>query len=158
MINAGGILVYTIHNNRVLFLLGDEPTGYSGFSGHIEKGETVIDGVYREFYEESMNIIRLDKKEMNNMPYIIKNNHILFLMKVEYEEYKDIPFYFNRSVDYIKGFISLHCIPTGYMEKTRVDWFSYEDIVYHRRKMRKVFYDTVPDIISTIYSIHPHLS
>ena len=55
-ITAGGILVYTIHNNEILLLLGKEKlTGYSAFSGFIEKNESVINGVDREFFEESMN-------------------------------------------------------------------------------------------------------
>jgi hypothetical protein len=64
-LNNGGVIPYTYHNNKLIFLFGDDGRGFSDFGGKAEKFDTSDEhAAVREFNEETCFFIakKLDPK------------------------------------------------------------------------------------------------
>lgn len=69
---AGG-LPYCMKDGEVLFLIGQDPEGWSDFGGMAEKGETVLQTAAREFSEETKNVFD-GGSEHNNAKFFNQHN------------------------------------------------------------------------------------
>ena len=145
MYNAG-ILLYTIKNNNIYFLLGKDSKWrqWSDFGGKNDDiDNTKEDTAVREFYEESMGVIYdfIQVKEKILKCDFIKtlsfknHDYFMYIMKVDYND------------EYIQKFKTMiHFnlnIPRKFKEKTELRWFSLENIIYNAYDMRSVFHKTI---------------
>ena len=104
------IIIYTVLNNEVLFLVGKEFNNkhnktdiglYSDFYGNIDNDEAIYEATSRIFFEKTMNMI-IDQDEFkqiifdNKLQYKINKNRITFIYKIDYERHKYLPDYFNK--------------------------------------------------------------
>lgn len=123
---SAGVVVFRREDNRVLYLLLKYGWGHWGFiKGHIEKGESEIETVKREAYEET---------GITDLKFIFG-----FREKIEYE-------YFLRGV-------RRHKVVYYYLaETTQKDVrLSYEHLAYawlpYEQALRRITYDTDREVL-----------
>jgi hypothetical protein len=155
--------IYIIIYSNNLILLGKESKNgrinktdanlYSEFYGDINNDESIPQATGRILFEKSMNII-IEPSEFekliidNKVNYKIDNNNIIFLYKINYNEFQYIPSYFNRIYNYFfkcttdssMNTWNIDSCPIGYMDKSELRWFSYKDIIQEQNKIRKIFF------------------
>lgn len=160
-IKAKSIYIIVYSNN--LILLGKESESgrmnktdaglYSEFYGDINKEESIPQAAGRILFEKSMNMIiepsDFEKLILDNkINYKIDNNNIIFLYKIDYNEFKYIPSYFNRIYNYFfkcttdssMNTWNIDSCPIGFMDKSELKWLSYKDIIEQQDKIRKIFF------------------
>lgn len=159
-ITGTGIIPYTFHNNRILFLLGREARytdwedghKWAEFGGHRDKNESIWDATIREGYEEMMGLYT---REFINQK--IKVNHILttydsyaFLIKVPYNNICNHfkLFYQYMVTQYPNSFFVKSVKEKGTFEKDDINWFSYDEIDELSKKgiLRRAMTDFLPQL------------
>lgn len=158
-INSIYIIIYS--NN--LILLGKESKSgrmnktdaelFSEFYGNINNEESIPQAAGRILFEKSMNMI-IDSPEFeklitdNKINYKIDNNNIIFLYKIDYNEFKYIPSYFNKIYNYFFKCTSdssmntwnIDSCPIGFMDKSELKWFNFKDIIKQQNNINKIFF------------------
>jgi len=173
-INSGSIFIYTIHNNQILLLLGKENNTpynktdvnlYSEFHGNFINDESIEQAISRIMFEKTMNlIIDSEKMEeliiMDRLDFIIdkKNNNIIYLLKINYEDHKNVTKYYNKIFIYLNfcttnnsfGNKFIESCPIGFLDKSELNWFSYKDIMEQNKIFSEKFYSNLYKIIDKI--------
>jgi len=168
---GAGILPYAYDPYKgLVFLLGLENKGtdktrnglYSDFGGGRDDNESPKETAFREFVEETMNAFGDDIKYSLNNPtllYINKNSYHEYLIKIDYN--KHISDTFNRIMKKMElcmtykkyknhKNLTIQTCPTGLVEKTEFRWFTSNEIITNKDKIRPVFYKTFVGIINTL--------
>lgn len=170
-IKASGILIYSYNNNgELVFLLGKENKSlyssdsnkYCDFGGSRYKNESILETAIREFDEESMGVIM----DINTLQiklldphtfYVIINNYVQYVVKIEYDE--TIPLFYNRIRNKLENcmkystnyYYKIPTCPNGYLEKSKMKWFTLNDLKKNIKYLRKVF---IPTLIQVIHIIN----
>lgn len=144
---GGGLLPVTVHNGKIMFLLGREhdEKQWSDFGGGREGKETHYETALREGCEELNGFFgcksHLKRTVKDNMLLEInKNGFTSYLFFVPYDPY--LPSYFENNFKLMKQRFPQHIGKHGMFEKDKVGWFT----AYHaRRNMKNVrpFYRAV---------------
>jgi len=158
---GAGILPYAIRqdnqDNDLVFLLGlenhkkDKNKLYSDFGGRREKKETPSATAYREFVEETMDMMGNNaeiKKLLNNpsVLHIADNTYHEYIIKIDFNE--DITNTYNRIINMLKKcnknkkYITISSCPVGLLEKAEMRWFTAKEIYENKNKMRPIFFKT----------------
>jgi ADP-ribose pyrophosphatase YjhB (NUDIX family) len=141
----GGIIPYYRKDGSYHVLLGREVSDgtWSPFGGSINHGETLVDGIVREAYEETMGFL-------GDIPHLRQTisrakvglvyrdqqpggqpDHWSFqiLVGVSPELVKTVPRNFNQTYQYIKGCNASVVNHNGCCEKSEVRWFPLSQVV-----------------------------
>lgn len=142
VIQSAGILPFSVHKNKIYFLLGQEAyvaghreSGrWSDFGGMLERGESIARGAARECYEESAGCIadlatlyrRLvhgDYVLHSDLHPTVSSSFRTYLLDVSYADY---PTFFQRT----KTFVSYHAVhgDPSIIEKSRLQWVSLAEL------------------------------
>ena len=158
--------IYIIVNSNDLILLGKEShngrlnktdTGlYSEFYGNVNNEESIPQAAGRILFEKSMNMI-IEASEFekliidNKINYKINHNNIIFLYKIDYNEFKYITSFFNKIYNYFfkcttdnsMNTWNIDSCPIGFMDKSELKWFNYKDIIEQQDKIKKNFFENM---------------
>lgn len=161
--NGGGVIPFTRREKEYLFLMGresleikwEESGTWCDFGGSYQEGESNLDGIVREFYEESHGLFG-SKEELRSyfekvfgdllVLYSERYDGVIIFLPINYNI--DLPRYFKNSVNITKDILSRKgAIKTarekGYFEKDAIRYFSLEEI----REERDIFRSTIKDIL-----------
>ena len=157
---GGSILPVTIHNGKIYFLFGkerdiDENPGWSDFGGGTDKGETFFQTAIREGGEELTGFLGSDndiKKLLNkygtfNIDYKSDGytTYRCHIFPMEYDEF--LPKYYNNNQAFLQKKLNPKIIrDTKIFEKTKIKWFSFDDIKKNHDDFRS-FYKNVIHLI-----------
>ena len=170
---GAGVLTYSFNNvGERVFLLGKEANGtnskrnnlFCDFGGGKEDGETPEECAFREFIEETLDVLghRDEVKASLQDPSgkINSDGYVQFLVKVEYDDvsvqaYNPI---MNQlvphmvAVDYREHKTeSFTDLPEGMAEKVELRWFTMQEILVDcKEKMRPAFYNTFLNLMETV--------
>jgi 8-oxo-dGTP pyrophosphatase MutT (NUDIX family) len=174
---GGSILPVTIKNNTLFFLFGqerdiDENPGWSDFGGGTDKGETFLQTAYREGSEELTGFLGdatdikklLNKYGTYNIDFQSKG-HTTYRCHIFPMRFGDgkpecigdmdaLPQYYNNN----QRFLQKHLDPTiirdtKIFEKTKIKWFSFDDM----KKQHKNFRSFYQNIVSLILDQQPQI-
>lgn len=138
MMYSSGVLLYTVKNDQVYFLLGkDRQDGsYSDFGGRSEDqdGGDPRATACREFYEETAGaVLDLDSIEAR---LVDRKCHLEIQSRtmgnsLYYQYVVYIPYMANYTSNFMKTVKFLRYIKCHrrYMEKSEIAWFSYADVI-----------------------------
>jgi hypothetical protein len=123
--------------------------------------ETIEQATSRTIFEKTMNlIIEPDdfEKIIPTLPYIIDNDKIIFTYKIDYDEYKNIAKYYNKIFAYLNlctsnntfGHTYIETCPIGFLDKSELRWFTYNDIHNQEKLFNDKFYLNLNKIINNI--------
>jgi len=141
-----GIQPFSIYNNNIYFLIGQEKyeEGYkdslkwSAFGGLKHENESYLQGAIREGFEETMSVIGSQKelrKKVINTPIYYRNSCI-YLIKINYDE--NIPIIFDNFYEYVHKAGTLNNINEGYFEKCKIKWIKKNELLdIHNRASNK---------------------
>ena len=150
---GGSILPATIHNNKIYLLFGkerdiDENPGWSDFGGGTEKGETFIETACREGSEELTGFLgdTSDIKKLlrqygtHNIDYK-SQGHTTYRCHIFPMEYDDLlPHYYNNNQLFLQKHLDAKIIKnTKIFEKTQIKWFTFDDIIKHKKQFRSFY-------------------
>lgn len=144
------IFIYTKHNQQILLLLGKQNNTpfnktdvglFSEFSGKIMNEESIKQATSRIIFEKTMNLI-MELEELEkiivSLPYVVdsQNKRIIFAFEIPYDEYANIPKYYNRVFTYLNmctssnsfGNTYIDSCPIGFLEKSELKWFNFDEI------------------------------
>ena len=144
---SAGILIYTILNNELYFLLGKDTKWkqWSDFGGKNDPMDdnNISNTACREFYEETMGVlfdICQIRQKIKQTPYIKS-------LSFKLHDYYMYPIYINYTEVPIKEFDILFnfelSVPLKYKEKMEIKWISLENILKKKYNTRVVFYNTI---------------
>lgn len=149
---SAGILIYCVHDNDIFLLLGRD-SKYKTWSDFGGKNETIDEKnerktACREFFEETCGTL-FDKhvifeKLKNYKPYLcqsyMKNPYYMFMMKIDYEEYKNV----GQHFDIIRSQIhNLKSFSYKYKEKDSIRWINLKSVLNAPNDYRCVFYKSL---------------
>ena len=159
------IIVYTILDNEVLFLVGKEFNNkhnktdiglYSDFYGTIDNDEAIYEATSRILFEKTMNMIisQNDFKEIilnNQLQYKINKDKIIFIYKIDYERHKYLPDYFNKVFEYMNLCRTLNSMnnweiescPFNYFDKSELKWVNYDFIKKNIKLFKQLFINNI---------------
>jgi 8-oxo-dGTP pyrophosphatase MutT (NUDIX family) len=157
---GASILPVTFHNNKILFLFGkerdiDETPGWSDFGGGTDNNESFIQTAIREGSEELTGFLgnatnirdMLYKHGTYNINYK-STNHSTYrchIFPIMYDP--KLPIYYNNNQQFLQQKLDNKIIEnTKIFEKTRIQWFSFDEIKTHYTDFRS-FYKHVVDLI-----------
>lgn len=160
---SAGILPYTIYNNKIYFLLGEETHDktWSDFGGHEKKRDKKcsLKTAFREFIEETNNSIPMSFKtfeDMSKITIISKTMKLYpYYMYIIYLDYKYINIYkFKRNANNNTNINVYH-------EKSRIKWVCRNRIIntIHNNdsllniNLRSVFFLTIKNNIDIILNL-----
>ena len=135
VIFGAGLIPFSKVNNKLVYLLGKDNLSkmWCDFGGKSEKYETQLETAAREGYEELNGVLGSKdyiKKQiiMTNLPVLKTNNlrHACYLMRIKYD--KTLPLYMNNNIKFINKHASTIVGIDGLYEKSRVRWFSQEEL------------------------------
>jgi hypothetical protein len=153
---GAGILPVAEYNGNIVFLFGQEYSDkkWSDFGGTRNKHESNFDNAIREGYEETDGFFgtKTETKKLINNNAIIrldtKNGYHTYLFKIAYDSH--LPLYFNNHHKFIDKNFPSKVNREGFFEKSKMRWFSYNDIVKEQHKFRS-FYKEIIKIILKNY-------
>ena len=147
-VNGGGIIPFCKNENEYLFLFGrecldkkwEESGKWGEFGGKFNEGESNLDGIIREFYEESHGLFGNKEELKKYLEKNIKNLLILFckhydglviFLPINFNV--DLPKYFKNAIFITKEILGRKgAIKTaqskGYFEKDEVSFFSIKEL------------------------------
>ena len=158
-INGGGVILYSIHNNKIYLLLGRESNfskwkfgnHYSEFGGQCNKNEKPMHCILREFYEETQGMfgnikinkniiieetIQIEKSKQQN-----KTNILYLLCKIPYDN--KICDYYNNIFNYYVKMVGkkniIQYLNKGYFEKNKIKYFQLNTLMNYKKIMRPHF-------------------
>jgi hypothetical protein len=155
------IIIYTILDDNVLFLVGKEYNNkqnktdiglWSDFYGTIENDESIYEATTRILFEKTMNMI-IKQNEFKNLVinnklnYKIKKDRIIFLYKIEYDRHKFLPENFNNVFEYMNLCRNLNSTnnwviescPFDYFDKSELKWVNYDFIKTNIKIFKQLF-------------------
>jgi 8-oxo-dGTP pyrophosphatase MutT (NUDIX family) len=123
---AAGILVYTILNGNVYFLLGLEKSNnkWSSFVGSSEIGEIPQITAYREFHEETAHVFKNCNIELTQTNVITDKTSSGKDVYIWYTEMKNVDFNINEKFLRNKKILS----EKKYQEKRIIEWIHINDL------------------------------
>ena len=153
---GGGILPVAIKNDKVYFLFGkenelDDTPGWADFGGGHEKGETHFDTALREGSEEingflgSADQLRVRVKK-NKIATIKFKEYTTYIFKMDYDE--NLPMYYKNNYEFFCRYLPhvKHKKDNGLLEKSKIRWFSYDELKSEKKEFRS-FYQNIVDMI-----------
>ena len=151
---GAGILPVSLHKNNLYFLFGleEKEKKWSDFGGSKEDNESKMETAVREGYEELNGFLgnKTEIKKTVNDNFILRLNteHNKFsthIFKSKYDE--NLPFYFENVHKFIQKKIPQHVGRGGLFEKSKVRWFTIEEIKSQRAKFRYFYRQILDQII-----------
>ena len=169
---AAGVLPYSIVDNEIYFLLGQED-GYNKtfdigqwceFGGSLDAGENYLEGAVRECYEESMGILgnktqieSAIQREHTVLYHTFKKSGATFLIHIPFDS--NLPQMFNRFREYAMAHLKQklkhskkEIIETGCYEKKKIAWFPATKL--DSTDLRGHFKAILPELITIISNKH----
>ena len=166
------IVVYTKINdsnpNTLLLLLGKESNSgrmnktdsnlFSDYWGIITDNESIPECAGRILFEKTMNMItepfEFEKLVLDNkIPYLVNTDKIIFAYKINYNEHKYLPNYYNKIFNYLSLCMTSNSLnmpiietcPVGFFDKSEFKWFNSRDIIKfdEQSKIKKRFLKTL---------------
>lgn len=169
---GASILPVTIHKGKVLFLFGkerdiDENPGWSDFGGGTDKGETYLQTAIREGGEEmtgflgNSNDVRklLSKYGTFNIDYNSEKwgTYRCHVFPLEYDEF--LPYYYNNNQDFLQKRLDAKIIrDTKIFEKTKIKWWSFDEIKRGHNEFRSFYKNIVHLILGNKANIEEFVS
>ena len=154
---GGGLIPVTLHNGKLLFLLGRENKycykcshKWCDWGGGTDIGENIIDTVSRESSEESIGFLgdknEIRKKIEKNQYYIGDDKYRIYFIPVDYDP--NLPIYFNQNQIILKKYLPKNILKTSKIfEKDKMEWFGINDLKKRKSQLRKHFKNTSKKII-----------
>lgn len=149
---GAGILPLVSYKGTMLFLLGKEQNSnlWSDFGGTSLKNEKIFDTAIREGYEETDGLLG----DEYNLRLKVKNNFVKYLsttnnryntiiFNLNYTDANYFKLYFNHHRKFLEDNNLLSNLE-GFNEKSKIDFFSKNDLIIHRKKIRP-FYTEITD-------------
>lgn len=159
---GASILPITIYKGKIYFLFGkertiDENPGWSDFGGGTDNNESFIETASREGAEEITGFLG-EKKDIKKIlkkygtfnidyddPSGKYGTYRCHICPIEYDEY--LPRYYNNNQVFLQKHLNHEIIrDTKIFEKTKIKWFSFEDIKRNKKYFRK-FYQNIVEMI-----------
>ena len=160
---SAGVLPYSMHNGRVVWLLGRETyrNVWSDFGGHSEfrDGNDPINTASREFFEETLGSImtvKETKKRIQEKDTIIVNSKTMmghdYTMYIIYIPYEDV---FRRIFARTRSFLNYLRFMGRFVEKNDIRWFDHGKLfrTEHPIRYRLCFFNTIKNNKEIIDSI-----
>ena len=153
---GGGILPVALKSNKVYFLFGkenelDDTPGWADFGGGREEGETHFDTALREGSEEINGFLgsaeQLRKRVKQNKIATVKfKEYTTFIFKMDFDE--NLPTYYKNNYEFFSRYLPhvKHKKDNGLLEKSKIKWFSYEELKKDKKEFRS-FYQNIVDLI-----------
>lgn len=155
---SAGILLSTIRNNELLFLLGrdNKYKTWSDFGGRNESYDKMSPRktAAREFYEESCGVFFSIQETYHLLEHIqpficksyMKNNYFMFLLVINDHEYmKYITDFYNMRTLLLKDKFS-----HKFIEKDLIRWMTLDEILNNPQIFRCVFHKSFMDNLENI--------
>lgn len=148
---GGGILPVAVYQGQLFFLFGEEYDEHKwiDFGGGAKRGETLLQNVVREAYEELDGFLGTPAE----LKQLIRDNLLLkisletytsFLVQIPYDP--NLPFYFNNHHKFVKARLAHLEGKNGLFEKKQIKWFTIEDMEAKRAQFRH-YYKPMLDLI-----------
>ena len=153
---GGGILPVAIKNGQVHFLFGkenelDDTPGWADFGGGAEDGESSFDTALREGSEEINGILgsveQLRKEVTKHKISTLKfKTYTTYIYMMDYDA--KLPFYYKNNYDFFSRYLPhvKHKKDNGLLEKSKIRWFSYDELKKEKKNFRS-FYQNIVDLI-----------
>jgi 8-oxo-dGTP pyrophosphatase MutT (NUDIX family) len=153
---GGGILPVALKNNKVYFLFGkenelDDTPGWADFGGGHENGETHFDTALREGSEEINGFLGSAEQlrhrvKKNKIATIRFKEYSTYIFKMEYDD--NLPTYYKNNYEFFSRYLPhvKHKKENGLLEKSKIKWFSYEELKKNKSEFRS-FYQHIVDLI-----------
>jgi len=153
---GGGILPVAIKNGQVHFLFGkenelDDTPGWADFGGGAEDGESSFDTALRECSEEINGFLgsaeQLRKEVKKHKISTIKfKTYTTYIYMMDYDA--KLPFYYRNNYEFFSRYLPhvKHKKDNGLLEKSKIRWFSYDELKKERKNFRS-FYQNIVDLI-----------
>jgi 8-oxo-dGTP pyrophosphatase MutT (NUDIX family) len=158
---GGGLLPTAIKNNKLYFLFGlenelDDTPGWADFGGGAEEGETVLDTAIREGGEEINGMLGYGEKlkkrvKQNKIANIVFKTYTTFIFKTDYDA--NLPSYYKNNYEFFSKYLPevKAKLDNGLLEKSKIRWFSIDELKTERNTFRS-FYQHIVDLIIKQYS------
>jgi 8-oxo-dGTP pyrophosphatase MutT (NUDIX family) len=153
---GGGILPVAIKNGQVYFLFGkenelDDTPGWADFGGGAEDGESSFDTALREGSEEingflgSAEQLRKEVKK-HKISTIQFKSYTTYIYMMDYDA--KLPFYYRNNYEFFSRYLPhvKHKKDNGLLEKSKIRWFSYDELKKEKKNFRS-FYQNIVDLI-----------
>jgi len=152
---GAGVLPVCVINSKVCFLFGkerdmDENPGWSDFGGGSEPNESYLETACRECSEELSGFLgsRPEIKKMlktnGYMNLFLPNpanknkGYMVFMTLMDYNPY--FIEYFNNHQKFIHQHLDKKIIrDSKIFEKTQIKWFTFDDIIKHKKQFRSFY-------------------
>ena len=93
-----GALLYSIHNNKIIILLGKQGKYYFPFKGGVNNNETEADAARREVFEETCGVVDI---EYISLDHIFSTAHKIYKIGIyKLHNYENIINDFNTNIYY----------------------------------------------------------
>jgi len=153
---GGGILPVAIKNGQVHFLFGkenelDDTPGWADFGGGAEDGESSFDTALREGSEEINGFLgsaeqlrkEVKKHKISTIPF---KTYTTYIYMIDYDA--KLPFYYKNNYEFFSRYLPhvKHKKDNGLLEKSKIRWFSYDELKKERKNFRS-FYQNIVDLI-----------
>ena len=158
---SAGILLYSIHNHELYFLLGKDCkyNSWSDFGGKcdVEDGHDPLKTASREFFEETCGIFisqfhmyKILKKHGLKIPCVSfkRNNYFMYALNMDHVIHYVHPLIFaNSSSMYSNQMEMMNNIllndVSKYKEKNMIKWFTIDSILKNQKMFRSVFVNSL---------------
>ena len=153
---GGGILPVAIKNGQVHFLFGkenelDDTPGWADFGGGAEDGESSFDTALREGSEEINGFLgsaeQLRKEVKKHKIHTVQfKTYTTYIYMMDYDA--KLPFYYRNNYEFFSRYLPhvKHKKDNGLLEKSKIRWFSYDELKKERKNFRS-FYQNIVDLI-----------
>lgn len=152
---GAGILPICFNNGMILFLFGKEGMNrgnqWSDFGGSTEKKETPYQTACREGSEELSGFLG-SKKEMGSLirnhlyDKITINKYTTYMVEIPYDPL--LPYYFESSYNLMKEKYPNLIGKNGMFEKSKLKWFTLQEIKSARKQFRPFYRNIIDAIIA----------
>ena len=156
---GGGILPITINRGNILVLMGQERSSklWCDFGGRPNPGESFEDTALREGEEETNGFLGRGKylKDLvnNNLVASIENGdrYVSYVFKIKYDN--KLPHYFNNNNSFLeqklkKVMAESFKTHNGLFEKSRMKWFTIDEIQRDLKQFRQHYIPILKTIIT----------
>lgn len=153
---GGGILPVAIKNGQVHFLFGkenelDDTPGWADFGGGAEDDESSFDTALREGSEEingflgSAEQLRKEVKK-HKISTLQFKTYTTYIYMMDYDA--KLPFYYKNNYEFFSRYLPhvKHKKDNGLLEKSKIRWFSYDELKKEKKNFRS-FYQNIVDLI-----------